>query len=112
MSDEAADGGLSAVPGSVETAAAIRAAVSGSAPYPRKYSASSASSAAGKRACIRRSTATSACTGSFWLVTEMYSPAPMDKAPATRAASPVSTIACAGTPLPPAPVPRRRRRPR
>jgi hypothetical protein len=50
-----------------------------------------------------RSSATSACTSSFWLVTEMYSPVPIENAPATSAATPLSTTVCAGTPPPPSP---------
>src|SRR4051812_30949993 len=49
---------------------------------------------------MARSTATSACTSSFWLVTETYSPVPIEKAPATRPARPVRTIACGDTPPP------------
>src|SRR5271166_4132428 len=56
-------------------------------------SASSACSAAGKRACIVRSVATSACTSSFWFVTDTYSPVPIENAPATRAATPVRMMA-------------------
>jgi hypothetical protein len=92
-----------AVSGSADTAAAIRSAVSESAPYPRKVSASSACSAAGNRACMLASTATSACTSSFWLVTETYSPVPIENAPATSPANPVSTMAWAETPPPPTP---------
>src|SRR5262249_25577695 len=36
-------------------------------------------------------------------VTEMYSPVPIEKAPATSAAAPVSTTVCAATPPPPIP---------
>ena len=93
----------SAVSGSADTAAAIRAAVSGSAPYSRKYPASSSSSAAGNRLSIRASSSTSAPTSSFWLVTEMYSPVPIENAPATSEAAPVSTTVCADTPPPPSP---------
>ena len=50
-----------------------------------------------------RSVATSACTSSFWLVTDTYSPVPIENAPATSAATPVSTTVCAGTPPPPSP---------
>jgi hypothetical protein len=57
----------------------------------------------GNWACIRRSTATSACTHSFWFVTDTYSPVPMENAPATSPANPVNTIACAETPPPPTP---------
>src|SRR6202043_1784949 len=74
-----------------------------SAPYPWKYSASSACSAAGNRACIVLSSATSAWTSSFWLVTEMYSPVPIENAPAPSAATPVSTTAWDETPPPPTP---------
>src|SRR6516165_7812393 len=93
----------SAVSGSAETAAAILAAVSGSAPYPANVSASSACSAAGNRACIVRSVATSACTSSFWFVTDTYSPVPIENAPATRAATPVRITVCIETPPPPSP---------
>src|SRR6202012_606224 len=51
-------------------------------------------------ACSR---ATSDCTSSFWLVTEMYSPDPMENAPATSEATPVKTMACLDTPPPPTP---------
>jgi hypothetical protein len=37
------------------------------------------------------------------LVTEMYSPVPIENAPATSAATPVSITVCAGTPPPPRP---------
>jgi hypothetical protein len=50
-----------------------------------------------------RSSETSECTSSFWFVTEMYSPVPMENAPATRAATPVRMIAWADTPPPPTP---------
>src|SRR5437773_10904413 len=50
-----------------------------------------------------RSRATSACTSSFWLVTETYSPVPIENAPATRAATPVSTTVCGLTVAPPSP---------
>src|SRR5271166_526176 len=50
-----------------------------------------------------RSRLTSACTSSFWFVTEMYSPVPIENAPATRAATPVRTTAWADTPPPPTP---------
>src|SRR5215470_17115923 len=50
-----------------------------------------------------RSVANSACTSSFWLVTETYSPVPMEKAPATSAATPVRITVCAETPPPPRP---------
>ena len=50
-----------------------------------------------------RSRLTSACTSSFWLVTEMYSPVPIENAPATSAATPVSTTAWADAPPPPTP---------
>src|SRR5271165_7399914 len=66
-------------------------------------SASSACSAAGNRACILRSVATSACTSSFWLVTDTYSPVPIENDPATSAATPVRTTVCAATPPPPSP---------
>src|SRR6185312_3751555 len=46
---------------------------------------------------------TSACTSSFWLVTETYSPVPMENAPATSAATPVRITVCAETPPPPSP---------
>jgi hypothetical protein len=52
---------------------------------------------------MMRSVATSACTSSFWLVTEMYSPVPMENAPATRAAVPVRITVCEDTPPPPSP---------
>ena len=50
-----------------------------------------------------RSVATSACTSSFWLVTDTYSPVPMENAPATSAATPVRITVCAETPPPPSP---------
>src|SRR5580693_3005749 len=50
-----------------------------------------------------RSVATSACTSSFWLVTDTYSPVPIENAPATSAATPVSITVCADTPPPPSP---------
>src|SRR2546421_258724 len=50
-----------------------------------------------------RSVATSACTSSFWLVTETYSPVPIENAPATRAATPVSTTVCGLAVAPPSP---------
>ena len=46
---------------------------------------------------------TSACTSSFWLVTETYSPVPIENAPATSAATPDSTTVCADAPPPPSP---------
>ena len=78
----------------------------GSAPSPAKVSVSSACSASGKpgRAWSPcRSVATSACTSSFWLVTDTYSPVPMENAPATSAATPVRITVCAETPPPPSP---------
>src|SRR6185437_5966308 len=65
--------------------------------------ASSSSSAAGNRLSICRSSFTSAPTSSFWFVTEMYSPVPIENAPATSDATPVSTTVCADTPPPPSP---------
>ena len=53
--------------------------------------------------CILRSTATSAWTSSFWLVTDTYSPVPIENAPATSAATPASTMACEEAPPPPSP---------
>jgi len=38
-----------------------------------------------------------------WLVTDMYSPVPIEKAPATSPARPVSTMVWEDTPLPPTP---------
>ena len=40
---------------------------------------------------------------SFWLVTDTYSPVPIEKDPATRAATPVSLRAPGDTPPPPSP---------
>jgi hypothetical protein len=50
-----------------------------------------------------RSVATSARTSSFWLVTDTYSPVPIEHAPATSAATPVRMTTCADTPPPPSP---------
>ena len=50
-----------------------------------------------------RSVDTSACTSSFWLVTDTYSPVPMENAPATSAATPVRITVCIETPPPPSP---------
>src|ERR1700728_5215807 len=50
-----------------------------------------------------RSVPTSACTNSFWLVTDTSSPVPIENAPATSAAAPVSITVCADTPPPPSP---------
>ena len=83
--------------------AAIRAAICGSASWSRKSPASSSSSAAGNRVSICCSSNTSAPTSSFWFVTEMNSPVPIEKAPATSDATPVRTTVCADTPPPPSP---------
>ena len=75
--------------------------VASSVPLPAEDGLELALLAPGLRSISRASSATSACTSSFWLATDTYSPVAMLKAPATSPATPVMTTTCPLCPLPP-----------
>ena len=69
----------------------MRLACSVESPFCLKMSASSAASSSGASSISRFSSSTWRVSRSRWLATEVYSPAAIEKAPASRPAKPVTT---------------------
>ena len=88
---------------SLWTSRAAAAAVALDMPMLVNMLASSRSSSAGCRSISSRSLTHSRSSCSFWVFTDVYSPMAIEKAPATRPATPVSTMKLALAPAAPTP---------